>query len=89
MLNHWLTVLQAQEALIDQLTAQAARTEPLTRSGKGSVLHLVTREAADEEKKTIERDLAKWKALAKEKDEANEQKNKEITELKQSGTPFR
>jgi hypothetical protein len=88
LLNRCLTALQAQEALIDQLTAQAARTEPLTRSGSGSVLHLVTREAADEEKKTIERDLAKWKALAKEKDEVNEQKNKEITGLQQSGTPF-
>jgi hypothetical protein len=89
VVNRRLTVVQVQQALVDKLTTQAAQAEPLTRSGKGSVLHLVTREAADEEKRAVERDMARWNALAKEKDETNEQNKRQITELQQSGTFIR
>ena len=74
----------AQEALIKELTAQAARVEPLTRSGKSSVLYLLTREAADEEKRAVERDLARLKDIMKEKDATIAENDKRIAELQRN-----
>jgi hypothetical protein len=80
-----LTESPAQEALIKELTSQAARVEPLTRSGKTSVLYLLTREAADEEKRIVERDLARLRDMMKEKDDVISQNDKRVSDLQQAG----
>jgi hypothetical protein len=69
--------------LIKELTAQAARVEPLTRSGKSSVLYLLTREAADEEKRIVEKDLARLKDMVTEKDAIIADNNKQIAGYQQ------
>jgi hypothetical protein len=74
--------------LVKELNSQLARTEPLTRSGKSSVLHLLTREAADEEKRSIEKDLKRWKGVSQEKDAIIADKDKQIAELEQTGGQF-
>jgi hypothetical protein len=62
--------------------------EPLIRSGKSSVLYLLTREAADEEKRIIEKELAQWKDRAKDKDDIIDQNEGKIKELQQTGKPY-
>lgn len=67
------------------MNSQLARTEPLTRSGNSSVLHLLTRDAADEEKRLIEKELVRWKDVSKEKDGIIMDKDSRIAELEQAG----
>ncbi|KDQ60896.1 hypothetical protein JAAARDRAFT_204689, partial [Jaapia argillacea MUCL 33604] len=81
--------LQTQESLIKELTTQLARVEPLARSGTTSSLHFLTREAADEEKRALERDLQKWKDAVREKHETTAQKDKRIAELEQTEKDLR
>lgn len=80
-----ISVYLAQEALIKELTSQLAQKEPLTRAGKTSVLHLLTREAADEEKRLLEKELRWWKDVSDEKQQMLTQKDKRIAELEQIG----
>ncbi|EJD05685.1 uncharacterized protein FOMMEDRAFT_153019 [Fomitiporia mediterranea MF3/22] len=60
--------LQTQEEMIQELTSQLARVDALTREGKTSTLHFLTREAADEERRGVERQVEKLKQALKEKD---------------------
>lgn len=75
--------LQAQESLIKQLTYQLSLKEPLTRTGKTSILNLITREAADQEQRTMEKELARWKDVAEEKEKRIVEKDQRIAELEQ------
>jgi hypothetical protein len=67
------------------LNAQLSLKEPLTRTGKTSILNLITREAADEEQRTMEKEIARWKDVAQEKERRIIQKDQRITELEQQG----
>lgn len=58
----------AQEEMIQELTSQLARVDSLTKEGKMSTLHFLTREAADEERKGVERQVTKLKHALGEKD---------------------
>jgi hypothetical protein len=81
-----LTLLQlAQELLIKKLTSELSQREPLTRTGKTSVLNLITREAADEEQRTKEKEITWWKQVAEEKESLLVQKDHRIAELEQQG----
>lgn len=58
----------AQEESIKEMTSQLARVDALTREGKTTTLHILTREAADEERRDLERELERLKVTLKEKD---------------------
>lgn len=49
------------------------------------MLHLLTRDAADEEKRLIEKELVRWKDVSKEKDGIIMDKDSRIAELEQAG----
>ncbi|KAF5373733.1 hypothetical protein D9758_000756 [Tetrapyrgos nigripes] len=60
--------LQAKDKMINELNSALARIEPLSRQGKTSIIHLLTREAADLEKRQIEEELTHWKDLAQRRE---------------------
>ncbi|KAG5645055.1 hypothetical protein DXG03_007145 [Asterophora parasitica] len=76
--------LQAQEQLIREYQTQLAMKEPLMRSGKTAVLNLLTREAADEELRAIQQEVARWKGAANEKQRVITQREERIAQLQQS-----
>jgi len=78
----------AQEKLIQELTSQLARVEPLARSGKTSLLHFLTRDAADQEQRALENEVNRWKDIAKAKDAVIAEKDKRITELERAGLSY-
>ena len=71
-----LTKNVGKDDIIKELNAALARKEPLTNSGQATVLQLLTREAADEEKRLVEKELQRWKTSAQEKSEALKEKDK-------------
>ncbi|KAK7054635.1 hypothetical protein VNI00_003098 [Paramarasmius palmivorus] len=78
----------AKERIITQLTQSLAKVEPLSRSGRTSVLHLITRDAADEEKRMIEQEVAKLRdeladkaRVINEKDDLLAEKDQIVKEL--------
>ncbi|KAK0451114.1 hypothetical protein EV421DRAFT_1899338 [Armillaria borealis] len=76
--------MEAQDALIRELTSNLAKKEPLIREGKTSVLHLMTREAVDEEKETLERDVQRYKGRVEVCDRDLKEKDKTILEQEQT-----
>ncbi|PFH54148.1 hypothetical protein AMATHDRAFT_135780 [Amanita thiersii Skay4041] len=78
-----LDSLTAQEVLIKELTSQLAQKETLTLKGKDSILHMITREAADEEKRLLEKELAQLKDVLAGKTQKLKEKDKLIAELEQ------
>ncbi|CCM04406.1 uncharacterized protein FIBRA_06583 [Fibroporia radiculosa] len=72
---------KTQETIIDELTSQLANTKALGSTGKSAVLHFLTREAADEEKEAVQKEVARWKEVVKERDVKLAQKDKHISEL--------
>lgn len=58
----------AQEEMIQELTSQLARVDSLTKEGKISTLHFLTREAADEERRGVERQVEKLKQALRDRD---------------------
>ncbi|KAI6005851.1 hypothetical protein EDD15DRAFT_2151411, partial [Pisolithus albus] len=73
--------LTVQDALVRELTSQLARIEPLSRTGQNVALHFLTREAADEEKKTVEQEIAQVRDVVKQKDLVISEQSKRIDEL--------
>ncbi|CAK5277341.1 unnamed protein product, partial [Mycena citricolor] len=71
-----------KDSHIEQLEAMLAAREPLSRHGKTSVLHLITREHADAEKRSAEEQVHTWKKLCDAKDEDLQSKEAELRELK-------
>lgn len=55
------------------------------RSGKSSVLHLITREAADEETRELDKEKDKWKQRAEEAEKKLKIKDEKITEMQGTG----
>ncbi|KAK0483876.1 hypothetical protein IW261DRAFT_985574 [Armillaria novae-zelandiae] len=76
--------MEAQDALIRELTSNLAKKEPLIREGKTSVLHLMTREAVEEEKETLERDVQRYKGRMEVCDRDLKEKDKKILEQEQT-----
>jgi hypothetical protein len=81
-----LTSALAQEELIKELTTQIARLTPMLKEGRGSTIHFLTREAADEEKRILEERLEKAKDLLKQKDAVIKDKDARIAALDEQCT---
>ncbi|KAK2466739.1 hypothetical protein APHAL10511_000997 [Amanita phalloides] len=60
--------LKSKEALLEGLSSQLAQKEPLTSGGNHSILHMITRETADEEQRKLLRENDQLRAQVKEKD---------------------
>ncbi|KAF9030813.1 hypothetical protein BDZ89DRAFT_1241556 [Hymenopellis radicata] len=75
--------MEDQQNLIDQLTLTLAKTEPLMKNGKSNVLQLLTREAADEEQRILERDKDKYKRQLDDQSKTISDLNKRTAELEQ------
>ncbi|KAF8637405.1 hypothetical protein AX17_002900 [Amanita inopinata Kibby_2008] len=73
--------LRAQGTLIESLTSQLAQKETLASTGRGSILHMITREAADEEKRNLEKEMIRLKEALHKKEEELKEKDRRITEL--------
>ncbi|KAI0273424.1 hypothetical protein BC834DRAFT_965951 [Gloeopeniophorella convolvens] len=74
---------KAQEELIKELTAQIARLNPMLREGRTSTLHFLTREAADEEKRSLEDRLEQVRETLKQKDTVIKDKDSRIATLEE------
>ncbi|KAJ8700007.1 hypothetical protein PTI98_003075 [Pleurotus ostreatus] len=85
----WETRLATQQETIQELTSHLARVEPLSRSGTGSVLHLLTRDAADEEKKALASEITQLKATIVEKDSVIAERDKRILDYTQQERELR
>ncbi|KAF8921026.1 hypothetical protein CPB85DRAFT_1428047 [Mucidula mucida] len=75
--------MEDQQTLIDQLTLTLAKTEPLMKNGKSNVLQLLTREAADEEQRILERERDKYKRQLDEQSKTISDLNKRTSEMEQ------
>ncbi|KAF8350512.1 hypothetical protein F5887DRAFT_1208823 [Amanita rubescens] len=75
--------LASKEALVEALTSQIAQKETLAQRGKHSILHLITREAADEEQRKLVQDVAQLRGALAEKDQALHEKDNQIAGLRQ------
>ncbi|KAI9446269.1 hypothetical protein H4582DRAFT_2069604 [Lactarius indigo] len=72
---------RAQEELIQELTTQVSRLTPMLKKGRTSVLHFLTSEAADEEKRIFEEHLREVKEELKRKDGVIKDKDNRIAAL--------
>ncbi|KAJ3854624.1 hypothetical protein EV368DRAFT_80428 [Lentinula lateritia] len=75
--------IAALERVNKELTTNLAKVEPLMRSGKTSVLHLLTREAADEENRKIENEVLAWRQQFEEAQEIIKERDQLIKESAQ------
>ena len=66
--------------MIQELTSQLARVDSLTREGKTSTLHFITREAADDERRVVERQNEALKQSLREKDQEIQKRDMTIQE---------
>ena len=66
-----------QETLLEE----QAKLIVASTSGQPYMLHFLSREAADEEKKEVEKEVARWKEVVKQRDVKLAQKDEQITEL--------
>lgn len=76
----------AQEELIKELTTQISRLTPMFEQGRGSTVHFLTREAADEEKRVLEERLEKAKEALRQKDAIIKDKDARIAALDEQCT---
>ncbi|KAJ7775099.1 hypothetical protein B0H16DRAFT_1509523 [Mycena metata] len=76
-------LLRVKDLLIKQQEEMLSHKEPLSREAKTSVLHMVTREKADAEKRSAEDQVAYWKEQVDKKDKLLDAKDQEILDLKQ------
>ncbi|KAJ3999191.1 hypothetical protein F5050DRAFT_1739379 [Lentinula boryana] len=75
--------IAALERVNKELTTNLAKIEPLMRSGKTSVLQLLTREAADEENRKIENEVSVWRQRYEEAQEVMKEKDQLLKERAQ------
>jgi len=73
--------LKTQESMINELTAQLTKIKALGGSEKSYMLHFLTREAADEEKETMRKEVERWKDIVKQKDAQLTEKDQTIATL--------
>ncbi|KZT09736.1 uncharacterized protein LAESUDRAFT_735379 [Laetiporus sulphureus 93-53] len=81
--------IQTQEALIKELTSQLTKTKALGASAKASVVQFLTREAADEEKLAVEREVERCRDIIKNRDQQLAEKDKRIQDLEVQETILR
>ncbi|EGO21082.1 hypothetical protein SERLADRAFT_441471 [Serpula lacrymans var. lacrymans S7.9] len=72
------------KSLVKELTSQLARVEPLARTAQTAALHFLTREAADEEKRTLEEEMEQLRSVVKKKDNLLTEKTGQINDLEKS-----
>ncbi|KAL0573374.1 hypothetical protein V5O48_008593 [Marasmius crinis-equi] len=72
--------IEAKDKLIHELNSALARVEPMSKTGRTSVLNLLTREAADEEKRTVLHEVNRLKEDIAQRDVVIQEKNKLISE---------
>ncbi|KAJ7724477.1 hypothetical protein DFH07DRAFT_854920 [Mycena maculata] len=77
-------IIRTKDLLLKQQEEMLSRKEPLSKDGKGSVLHMVTREHADAEKRSAEEQVTYWKSQADTRERLVQQKETEIAALKQT-----
>ncbi|KAJ3989180.1 hypothetical protein F5890DRAFT_83082 [Lentinula detonsa] len=75
--------IAALERVNKELTTNLAKIEPLMRSGKTSVLQLLTREAADEENRKIENEVSVWRQRYEEAQAAMKERDQLLKERAQ------
>ncbi|KAM6500328.1 hypothetical protein JOM56_003342 [Amanita muscaria] len=75
--------LKAKDAVVETLTSQLAQKETLALRGKQSILHMITREAADEEQRTLETNIMQLKELLAQQEGELKSKDKQMTGLHQ------
>ncbi|KAG6909619.1 hypothetical protein DXG01_016401 [Tephrocybe rancida] len=73
--------LKTYEDMIRELNTQLSMKEPLMRSGNSTVLNLLTREAADEEKRMVEQEVHRWKSATEQKQRDIKQRDERIATL--------
>ncbi|ESK88053.1 hypothetical protein Moror_10794 [Moniliophthora roreri MCA 2997] len=88
-MNQYEVQLEAKERLISQLTQSLAKLEPMSRSGKTSVLHLITRDAADEERKMVEQEVARLKEELAERTRQVKERDELLAEKEQTEKELR
>lgn len=66
------------------LTAQLTKKQPLAGTGKSSILHIITREVAEEERQALDREIAKLKGDLDDVTKKLSLKDQETVELKQT-----
>lgn len=71
--------------MINELTTQLTKIKALGGSEKSYTLHFLTREAADEEKEAVEREVGRWKDVVKQKDAQLAEKDKRIADFEDEG----
>ncbi|KAJ7710771.1 hypothetical protein B0H17DRAFT_1324320 [Mycena rosella] len=76
-------IIRTKDALLKQQEEMLNQKEPLSRDGKHSVLHLVTREKANAEQNSSEEQVTFWKTEAGVKNRLIEDRERQIAELKQ------
>ncbi|KAJ6525665.1 hypothetical protein B0H19DRAFT_1198288 [Mycena capillaripes] len=76
-------IIRTKDLLLKQQAEMLSHKEPLSREGKTSVLHMITREDADTEKRSAEEQVVYWKEQVDQRDRLLEEKEREIAELKQ------
>ncbi|KAG6898470.1 hypothetical protein C0993_006618 [Termitomyces sp. T159_Od127] len=81
--------LKSHTDVIKELNNQLAMKEPLMRSGNTTVLNLLTREAADEEKRAVEHEVERWKSVAEQRQREIRQRDARITELERTEKDLR
>ncbi|KAF9469281.1 hypothetical protein BDZ94DRAFT_1151884, partial [Collybia nuda] len=79
--------MQAQQLLIEKLNSQLAQKEPLTSTGKASILNLITREAADEEKRALQREVERLKKAIEDNQRLIQEKDEIIVTMGQTVSP--
>ncbi|KAJ7156947.1 hypothetical protein C8R43DRAFT_997756 [Mycena crocata] len=80
-------IIRMKDLLLKQQEEMLSHKEPLSKEGKSSVLHMITREQADAEKRSAEEQVIFWKAKADEREQLinalRREKDKQISDLDQ------
>ncbi|KXN92279.1 hypothetical protein AN958_08732 [Leucoagaricus sp. SymC.cos] len=75
--------IRALEEVNQALTEQLVKKQPLAGIGRSSVLNFITREVADAEKQTLEKEIVKLKDELNQTNETLSMKDQEIGQMKQ------
>ncbi|KAF8163530.1 hypothetical protein B0H34DRAFT_795235 [Crassisporium funariophilum] len=76
--------LQANEALINDLTAKLTRKEPTHQRGKTAVFELLTREEVNKETEALQKQVSVLKSTAQQAQQHLKEKDEEIAALRQT-----
>ena len=70
--------------MINELSSQLSRVDSLHKSGKTSTLHFITREVADEEKRSLQSEVELLESSVQEQKRIVATKDHKIRELESS-----